>query len=152
VSETRFVFSGILEQQLAFQANDLVNPLYYIKSQNFGTVNNHKNKILWSLNHDLASLHSLLEHPRQTCPRRGLNPRPPSPQASTLAKSYSNSKIHSDFVQYLTGGFFVFFMTLFNTASSAATQIPLCRRMYLKIPRFYMLTHGMAYPLPPPPL
>ncbi len=38
-----------------------------------------------------SSLHALLEHPRQTCPSRGLNFRPHAPQAGTLAKSYLDS-------------------------------------------------------------
>ncbi len=37
---------------------------------------------------DQGHLHPPLEHPRSTCPGRGLNPRPPGPQASTQAKSY----------------------------------------------------------------
>ncbi len=37
------------------------------------------------------NLYPLLEHPRQTCPGRGLNPWHPAPEASTLAKSYCNS-------------------------------------------------------------
>ncbi len=40
---------------------------------------------------DQGHINPQLEHPSQTCPRWGLNCRPPELQAGTLAKSYSNS-------------------------------------------------------------
>jgi hypothetical protein len=40
---------------------------------------------------DQGHLHPLLEHPRQTCPGRGLNLRHPALQTATLAKSYRDS-------------------------------------------------------------
>jgi hypothetical protein len=45
------------------------------------------------------------------------------------SKELFEQHIHSDSLQYLTGGFLDFLWTLFNTASSAAPQVPLCRRI-----------------------
>jgi hypothetical protein len=42
---------------------------------------------------------------------------------------YTSNSFFKYFFSFLGGGVLIFFLTILNTASYAATQIPMCRRM-----------------------